>query len=602
MNSSIDQQRFILAMALSAGVLIVWQVFFAPEPPESKAAADTREQAAQKGEADPGASASDDETSNDDSGSESESATASAETGEGTESGESAARADESTSESDGALGTRGESSADSRDVEVRTHVLTSTHADLEFTNARGGRLKSIELKKPEQYTEKGDLLGAFPDKSTHYPLRVRFADNRIPVSKEATFSFDEEASVARKDGGYRKLVYYYQDPDERFRIDKIFTLPETPEEKPYTVRMKVRIDNQQKDRRLGDTLSLDLFKYKDPDVERSFFNFRPNTIEGICRTSAETHRSAIGELEGALSYDESSVLWGGAGTRYFLTAALPEDSAESCSIERIDDHYLRTRLTYDAFTIQPGGAYTLEHTLYMGPKDLDLLSGLGEQYHMTDSVDYGLFAFIAWPLHVSLKWIQGNLVGNWGLAIILLTLIIKLLTWPINMKAYRSMQGMKEIQPKMEEIREKYSDDQQRMTEETMKLFRENDVSPMGGCLPMILQMPILYGLYVMIYNSVELYQANFLVWTNLAAPDPYYVLPVSMGVIMFGQQQFMGAGGTSNMQAKIMTKVMPIMFTAFMLFLPAGLVLYYSINLLIGLGQQFYIRYEPDDEDDED
>jgi YidC/Oxa1 family membrane protein insertase len=136
-------------------------------------------------------------------------------------------------------------------------------------------------------------------------------------------------------------------------------------------------------------------------------------------------------------------------------------------------------------------------------------------------------------------------------------------------------------------------------MTEETMKLFQENDVSPMGGCLPMLLQMPILYGLYVMIYSSVELYHADFILWyDNLAAPDPFYVLPILMGVVMFGQQQMMNTAG-SNTQAKIMTKVMPVIFTAFMLFLPSGLVLYYSINLLIGLGQQFYVRSQREAEE---
>jgi YidC/Oxa1 family membrane protein insertase len=171
-------------------------------------------------------------------------------------------------------------------------------------------------------------------------------------------------------------------------------------------------------------------------------------------------------------------------------------------------------------------------------------------------------------------------------------------------------MQGMKEIQPELEEIRDKYDDDQQRMTEETMKLFRENDVSPMGGCLPMLLQMPILYGLYVMVYSSVELYEADFILWyTNLAAPDPFFVLPIIMGVVMFVQQGMMTSAG-GNMQTKIMTKVMPFMFTGFMLFLPSGLVLYYSVNLIIGLGQQFYIRgidvpytdieWDPGDSDD--
>ena len=281
------------------------------------------------------------------------------------------------------------------------------------------------------------------------------------------------------------------------------------------------------------------------------------------------------------------------------MTAAVPENGGQSCSLEKVGEGYLRTRLSHDTFSVRPGETHTTQHKLFVGPKDVDILHEVG--HHLSDSVNYGLFAFIARPLRWSLNFLQGYVV-NWGLAIILLTIVIKLLTWPINMKAYRNMEDMKKIQPKLEKVREKYEDDRQRMTEETMKLFRENDVSPMGGCLPMLLQMPILYGLYVMIYNSVELYEASFMLWyTNLAAPDPYYVLPILMGVVMFVQQGMMGGAG-ANKQAQIMTKVMPVMFTAFMLFLPSGLVLYYSVNLMIGLGQQFYIRGLPfgDDEDE--
>jgi YidC/Oxa1 family membrane protein insertase len=172
-----------------------------------------------------------------------------------------------------------------------------------------------------------------------------------------------------------------------------------------------------------------------------------------------------------------------------------------------------------------------------------------------------------------------------------LLTLLIKILTWPITDKAYSSAERMKKIQPKLQELKEKYANDQQRMTEETMKVFKENNVSPLG-CLPMLIQIPILYALFVMIYNSVELYRANFALWyTDLSAPDPYFVLPILMGAVMVVQQR-MTTIETPNPQMAMMMKIMPIMFTAFMLFLPAGLVLYYFVNLILGLAQQFWIK----------
>ena len=176
-----------------------------------------------------------------------------------------------------------------------------------------------------------------------------------------------------------------------------------------------------------------------------------------------------------------------------------------------------------------------------------------------------------------------------------MLTLLIKIVTWPFTEKSYANAERMKEIQPKLDELRTKHENDQQRLAEETMKLFQENSFNPLGGCFPMLLQMPILYGLYVMIINSVELYHAEFFLWyTDLSARDPYFVLPIFMGALMFAQQQFMTPQSTNPQQAQTqaMMKFMPIMFTAFMLFLPSGLVLYYSLNLVLGILQQYLIR----------
>ena len=180
--------------------------------------------------------------------------------------------------------------------------------------------------------------------------------------------------------------------------------------------------------------------------------------------------------------------------------------------------------------------------------------------------------------------------IGNWGLAIILLTFLIRLVLWPINQKVYANSERMKELQPKLTEIREKFADDQQRLGEETMKLWREHGVNPLG-CLPMVLQFPILIALYFMILYSVELYQADFFLWyTDLSARDPYFVLPILMGVVMFAQQSMMTVE-TPNPQMATMMKVMPIMFTVLFLFFPAGLVLYWLVNNVLSIAQQWYV-----------
>ena len=183
---------------------------------------------------------------------------------------------------------------------------------------------------------------------------------------------------------------------------------------------------------------------------------------------------------------------------------------------------------------------------------------------------------------------VQG-VVGNWGLAIIVLTLIIRLALWPINKKVYSNSEKMKTLQPQLAEIKEKYKNDQQRMSEESMKLMKENGAS-MFGCAPMLLQFPVLLAMYFMILYSAELYQAQFIgFYTDLSAPDPYYVLPVAMGIVMFLQSRMMPTAEGPNMaQMKIMMKVMPIMMSVFMIFLPSGAVLYYFVSSLIGIVQQ--------------
>jgi YidC/Oxa1 family membrane protein insertase len=167
----------------------------------------------------------------------------------------------------------------------------------------------------------------------------------------------------------------------------------------------------------------------------------------------------------------------------------------------------------------------------------------------------------------------------------------VKLITLPLTIKQYRSMAGMKKVQPQMKEIQAKYKEDKTRMQQEMMKLYRENKVNPLSGCLPMIMMMPVYFALYRTIYSAVELYQADFLWWiTDLSKQDPLYISPVLLGVLMIIQMQLNPSAG-DQAQQKILMWVMPIMFTGMMLFLPSGLVLYILVNTVLGIGQQWYM-----------
>jgi YidC/Oxa1 family membrane protein insertase len=242
----------------------------------------------------------------------------------------------------------------------------------------------------------------------------------------------------------------------------------------------------------------------------------------------------------------------------------------------------------------RPGSSGYLNYRLYMGPKDLDHLravGGDGVDPRLEESVDFWIVGILARPMVWLLK-VFHDVIPHWGVAIILLTILVKLLLLPLTHKSFMSMQGMQKLKPEMELLKEKYGNDRQKLNEEMMALYKRHKVNPLGGCLPMLLQMPVYIALYRAIYSSVELFQAPLFGWIHdLSAPDPYFVLPLVLGLSMFLQQQFTPTS-LDSAQAKMMKYIMPVMFTVFMLFLPSGLVLYIFVNTLLSMAQQWYIK----------
>ena len=557
-----EQRRFLIAMILSGLVILVWQVFLMP-PVEEFPEEHAEETVIEEEEIDPDADPVDPEAVADRDAPEFDPVDEDAET--------------EAVAEVDVPV------------IEERRDVLNAKNIHVQMSN-RGAVVTDVQVTSPEQYSGVGgDLMRAFEEDAPAWPYSLVFTDQNIELAPDQLFEVIEEESTLAADGeGYDRLTYRHVDPRNRFVVDKVYTVDQ---ESQYVVRLSITVENLLEDMRLVDTPALDIIGRDDPDKQTAFFDFRPDVLEGVCLTTDGTERAVFDKLEGSQTHSQYDVIWAGADTRYFLMSAAPDNGAASCIFEAAENggDYLRTRMVYDSFSIPPGGTWTAGHMLYMGPKDFGVLRDAGNR--MEEAVDYGLLTILARPLRAALAWFYG-FTGNWGLAIILLTFVIKAATWRITGKAYVNAERMKQIQPLIKEIREKYEKDQQRMTEETMKAFKENNVSPLG-CLPLLIQMPILYGLFVMIYNSVELYQAEFLWYADLSAPDPMFILPVVMGGVMFIQQRLtMATAATTNPQMMMVMKIMPIMFTAFMLFLPAGLVLYYLLNLLMGLAQQFLIK----------
>ncbi|TGG91508.1 membrane protein insertase YidC [Natronospirillum operosum] len=273
----------------------------------------------------------------------------------------------------------------------------------------------------------------------------------------------------------------------------------------------------------------------------------------------------------------------------YFVSAWVPPQNETHRYFARENNGLYYAGFTSPARTVEAGGTQTWETTLFVGPKLQDRLSELAEHLQLT--VDYGWLWWAAQPLFQLMTFIH-DYVGNWGWTIVLLTLIIKMAFYPLSAKAYRSMAKMRKFAPKMQQLKEQYGDDRQKMAQETMKLYKKEKINPMGGCLPMLVQMPVFIALYWVFMESVELRHSPFIFWIqDLSSRDPYFILPLIFGATMFLQMK-LGAQPTDPMQAKVM-KFLPIGFTAFFLLFPAGLVLYWVVNNSISIAQQQFVNW---------
>lgn len=301
------------------------------------------------------------------------------------------------------------------------------------------------------------------------------------------------------------------------------------------------------------------------------------------------------------VSYDDmrDSVLdvsttsgWVSMLQHYFVAAWLPVGADDYEFFSGVSDapqtQYRIGYKTTQPVHIDPGSIGEINTVLFVGPKEQDRLRKQNTKGLLL-TVDYGWFTPIAAPLFWLLNKIHG-VVGNWGWSIILLTLLIKAVFYPLSATSYKSMAKMKRLQPRLQTLKERYGDDKQRFQKEMMQLYKAEKVNPAGGCLPILVQIPVFISLYWTLLESVELRQAEFIFWLNdLSIPDPYFVLPLVMGASMLAQH-FLNPAAIDPLQRKIML-AMPIVFTVFFLWFPAGLVLYWVANNLLSIAQQYYV-----------
>jgi YidC/Oxa1 family membrane protein insertase len=293
--------------------------------------------------------------------------------------------------------------------------------------------------------------------------------------------------------------------------------------------------------------------------------------------------------VEGKAEYPKQATDgWMAFVQHYFVAALIPQEGAtREFFVRALGNNLIAGGVFVPIGTVAPNEAREVSATLYVGPQEQDRLKALAPGLELT--VDYGMFRVLAVPLFWVLKAIH-DVVRNWGVAIIILTVIIKILFYPLSAASYRSMAKMKVLAPKLQRLKERYGDDRQKMHQAMIELYKTEKINPLGGCLPIVVQIPVFIALYWVLLLSVELRHASFMLWINdLAAPDPYYILPVLMGATMF-IQTWLNPTPPDPVQARLM-KIMPIAFSVFFFFFPSGLVLYWLVNNILSILQQWYI-----------
>jgi len=324
--------------------------------------------------------------------------------------------------------------------------------------------------------------------------------------------------------------------------------------------------------------------------LERSFTDVDSYSFQGpVVFTGEKYEKLDVGDLVGEPVQFTSAAGWVASIQHHFLAAAVPQGGQASFSATARPDGLYVLSAVGTPVAVAAGSAHTFSDEVFVGPKLQDQLVATAPKLRLT--VDYGWLTIISQPLFWLLSRIH-EIVGNWGWAIIIMTILIKLAFYKLSETSGKSMAKMRKLQPRMKALQERYADDRQKLSQAMMEMYKREKVNPASGCLPILVQMPVFLALYWVLLESVEMRQAPFMLWIqDLSSKDPYFILPLLMGLTMFIQQK-LNPAPPDPVQAKVM-QVLPVIFTVFFAFFPAGLVLYWFVNNLLSILQQWRINH---------
>jgi YidC/Oxa1 family membrane protein insertase len=567
----------LLTVVLSLGILVIWQYFFAPKAPsvpldsQGGSGAEKRQGPLGEGEetASPGSQPAASQPAASQPAAEMDARAAAG------GSRESNMEGTQETLKHNGIVAT-----FTSRGAALRHLVLT----DPRFKELREGQLKQVDLVRTP--------AGRGP-----WPLSATFPKSDFEVPAHAIFRTTDRSD--------REIRYVWE--SDKVKVSKHYLLDPVRPILWFTLEVANRTAAK-----LSGHLELKLYNRQLRDQAKpGFTNPYPVIPTVSCYANGEIQTRSMDGIRGKESgctpagcgmgsgpvNRMGEVLWIGSDERYFLTALVPQDRTEErrCELKALDEATIEASLLYPEVVLGPQKAHEFRFAVFVGPKDLKALDSVkgptGAEGHLGDAIEFGWFAVLCrpmlWLMKIFYSWFH-----NWGVAIILLTVVVKLLTLYWTQKSMRSMKEMQRLKPKIDALRERYKDDKARLNQEMMTLYKVHRVNPLGGCLPMLIQMPVWFALYRTLGNAVELYRSHFLGWiTDLTAPDQYYVLPIAMGVSMYAQQAITPQP-MEGAQAKMMKYFMPGMFTVMMLALPSGLTLYIFVNTVLTMAHQWYMN----------
>ena len=459
---------------------------------------------------------------------------------------------------------------APAREIEVETTLYRAV-----FTSA-GAKLTGFELKR--YFQAAGGAAPRVELVPRGQSTLQTSAGGGLTLGVDASYLLDETRNRITLDAGGKETLTFRHVTSSGVEVLKSYTFHADS----YTIDTTLTLRNAGNAPLTG-TLDLVLSEAWDASKKDSYSFSGPALLLGKDLEQVDVDDLA----KGAKSFGPEAT-WTSLQSKYFIMAAVPlSGAAEKISVAH-ESGQLRSALQTPLLTLQGGERRQFDYQLFFGPKDPEQLKAAGHGLDL--AINFGWFDLLAQPLFHVLTFFNG-FVKNYGWSIILLTVILKLLFWPLTHKSYASMKAMQKLQPEMQKLRDKHKNDKERLNRELMELYKKHSVNPLGGCLPMLVQIPVFFALYKVLLEAIALRHAPFMLWiTDLSAKDPYYITPLLMGASMFVQQK-MTPTSMDPMQAKIFL-FMPVIFTFLFLNFPSGLVIYWLVNNLLTIAQQLYIN----------